>query len=359
MTFRWGIFGTGAISAKFVAGLACAKNARVEMVASRSGERATAFARAYNIARPIEGYEAAVHAGGVDAIYIATPPAQHLPHALACIEAGIPVLIEKPFALDASEARTIAAAARNAGIFCMEGMWTRFLPAAAQLQKMVTAREIGELRQLTGSFGSAYLPDPTHGNFDPARGGGALTHLGIYPISLGQWLLGTPVDVAAFGRLGETGIEEDVAITLRYENGALASFQSSLRANAANDFRLMGTQGTLALTGPIYRPFGVRLQRSSPRGAPALNFGAKARLRESGMAQRLAQLAGIFLPKATGQRHYYAGNGYHYEAEEVARCIESNRTESAVMPLNDTISVLDTIDRVKTAIGIRLAGEVA
>src|SRR3954447_11066327 len=132
--FRWGIFGTGAISMKFVAGLASARDARATLVASRSLTTAQRFATSMGIERAIEGYAEAAAAGGVDAIYVATPPSEHAAHALLCIEAGIPVLVEKPFASSAADARRIVEAAQANGVFAMEAMWTRFLPAARALR---------------------------------------------------------------------------------------------------------------------------------------------------------------------------------------------------------------------------------
>lgn len=350
MSFRWGIFGTGAVAAKFVAGLSAARDARVAWVASRSQASADAFAGALGIGRAVEGYTEAVRAGGVDAIYIATPPALHLPHALAAIEAGIPVLVEKPFALDAAEARRIADAARTAGVFCMEGMWTRFLPAARRLRDLAASDAIGEIRQASGSFGFANRVDPANGNFDPARGGGSLAHLGVYPVSLGQWLFGNPVELRALGRIGETGVDEEAAVVLRYGNGVIASFHSSLRAAAANDFRLIGTHGSLALDGPLFRPHGVAHVRTVPRDAPRPGLSAKALLRERGSVQRLAQFAARWRP-ARARAWPYAGNGYHYEAEEVARCVAAGTMESPDMPLADSIAVAETLDQIRAAIG--------
>src|SRR5262245_6402274 len=169
--FRWGIFGTGEISLKFVAGLAAARDAEASFVASRSLAKAQRFAAGMGIARAIEGYAQAATAGGVDAIYIATPPSEHAAHALLCIEAGIPVLVEKPFATHGAEALRIADAARAKSVFAMEAMWTRFLPAAQALKEQLAARCVGEVRLVSGNFGDSKVPDPANGNLDPALGG--------------------------------------------------------------------------------------------------------------------------------------------------------------------------------------------
>ena len=348
--FRWAVFGTSAIAAKFVAGLAAAADARAVLVASRSLASAQAFARAFGIDRVVAGYDGAARAGGFDAVYIATPPAFHRDHGLACIAAGVPVLIEKPFAADAGEAAEIAAAARAAGVFAMEGMWTRFLPAARALREQVAEGAIGEVRQVSGSLGFAKAVDAADGDFDPVRGGGAVAHLGVYPLSLGQWLFGSPLTVAAAGRIGATGVDEEAAMLLTYPTGVVARFAASLRS-PMSDFTVSGTAGSLALAGPIFRPHGLAALRTAPRHRGAADFGRKARLRENGTVQRLVQLADRFGARGSRVTAYpFTGNGYHYEADEVARCVAAGLTESPIMPLADSLAVAATVDAVRAAI---------
>ncbi len=351
MTFRWAIFGTGSISAKFASGLRCAKDAKAVLVASRTQERAARFAKAAGIKRAVAGYAEAAIGGGFDAAYIATPPSEHLPHALMCLEAGVPVLVEKPFATDATSARFLADAARASGTFCMEGMWTRFLPAAQKLRAMVDDGSLGDIRQATGSFGFSNEVDIGSSSFDPARGGGALAQLGIYPISLLQWLFGSPLDVDAFGKIGDTGVEEDAAIILRYANHVVATVHTGLRANAANLLSVLGTHGTVSTIGPVFRPIGLNIVRSTPRRKLTDHLpGRKAALRESGFAQRLNQWNNILRSQGKVERIFYGGNGYHYEADEVRRCVEAGLTESAIMPLDDSIAVAQTLDDIRLMI---------
>lgn len=351
MSFRWGIFGTGTISAKFVAGLAAANDAQAVMVASRSAESARAFAGAFGIAEARAGYAEAAAAGGVDAVYIATPPALHAEHARLCLEAGIPVLVEKPFATSVAEAEAISDAASSSGVFAMEAMWTRFLPAAQALKERIAAGGAGEVRLLAGSFGGSAVPEPTNANFDPARGGGALAQLGVYPVSLAHWLMGPPTEVEAMGTIGATGVDEDVAMTLRFAGGAIGSFFASLRAPAPNDFRVMGTEAMIATRGPIFRPYGLltHAERPKRRGGPDYSF--KAKLREHGAVQWLVQLAGISSRRGGRFESFrYSGNGYHYEADEVARCVRAGARESTIMPLAESIAVAKTLGRIKSSL---------
>jgi len=350
-SFRWGIFGTGAISAKFVAGLTAARDAQASFVASRTQNGAQRFAAGMGIGTALTGYAEAAATGGVDAIYIATPPSMHADHALACIEAGIPVLVEKPFASSALEASRIADAARANGVFAMEAMWTRFLPAAQALREQLANGIIGEVRLVSGSFGSSQRLEAGNGMFDATLAGGALSHLGAYPLSLGQWLFGTPEVVQAIGTIGVSGVDEDAAFQLRYPCGTIGSFVVSLRAWAPDDFRLFGSEGMLSVRGSIVRPHGLELVRQTPLGPDIARFEAKAKLRQHSLVHQIAQrLNKSNRPSATRRAHRYAGNGYHYEADEVRACVERGAIESNIMPLAESVAVAATADVIREAI---------
>jgi len=349
--FRWAIFGTGAVSANFVAGLKSAHNHKSVVVASRTKAKAEAFAAGTGVERAVEGYAEAARLGGVDAVYIATPNSEHATHALMCIEAGLPVLIEKPFASSPAEAKLIIEAARRHGVFAMEAMWTRFLPAVRQFHEQVAAGAVGDVRLVSGSFGTSKRFDPKDNSFSVARGG-AVAQLGVYPLSLAQSLFGTPTTIEAVGRIGTTGVEEDASIELEHANGVVGSFLCSIRAWAPNEFTVMGTDGMAAFRGPIYRPFGYDLARQGPRGVAPVRFDWKARLREHTLMLRLAQRVGTStMSRATKSISApFAGNGYHYQAEEVAACIGRGALESSTMPLSDSISVVETIETIRASI---------
>jgi len=344
MTFKWGILGTGVVAAKFAAGLGASHAMMIEWVASRSPVRAASFAAAFGVSNAVQGYQEALQLGTVDAVYIATPPSEHVTHALAAIASRTPLLVEKPFAQDAVEARIIAEAARDAGVFCMEAMWTRFLPAAGRMRALVRSDAVGEVRRFSGQLGFANQLDASSGSFDPARGGGALAHLGVYPVSLAQWLFGVPTEVTAVGRVGPTGVYEEVAASMCYPGGVLGALGASLRVGMS-DFRVLGTLGGVELSGPIYRPFGVRWSPTEPRRAQVAGTSRRARLRERGSLQRLSQLVAALGP-GPATPHPYAGNGYHYQAEEVARCVAEGALESLTMPVSDSLAVALTMDRI-------------
>ncbi len=348
--FRWGIFGTGAISVKFVAGLAAARNARAAFVASRSLEQAQKFAAAMHVERAVAGYAEAAALGSVDAVYIATPPSMHAAHALLCIEAGLPILVEKPFATSAAKARRIAEAARSNGVFAMEAMWTRFLPAAQAMRDKLAKGSIGEVRLVSGNFGTSQVSE-ANGLFDLELGGGALAHLGAYPVSLGQWLFGSPTLVQAIGTISPSGIDEDAAFQLRYPAGVIGSFFVSLRAWAPNDFQVLGSGGMVRLRGSIVRPYGLIVSHQAPQRMEQGLLGWRARLRQHALVHAVAQRtdrSSRSLGRAEAYR--YAGNGYHYEADEVRACIGRGALESGTMPLSDSIATAATIDLIRDAV---------
>lgn len=349
--FRWGIFGTGAVSYKFALGLAAAREAQVSFIASRSLNRAEEFARALSIPRAIQGYTDAAAQGGVDAIYIATPPSVHLSHALLCIDAGTPVLVEKPIASTAADARILAHAARSKGVFAMEGLWTRFLPAAQALRDRVTSGAVGPTRMVTGSFGSSWMPEARNGMFNAPLGGGALAHLSSYPISLGQWMFGTPDAVHAIGTIGATGVDDEVAFQMRFESGVIGSFVVSLRAWAPDNFDVLGTDGMIRLRGSIVRPHGLSVAIQRPTSFSEPNFSWQEKIRQGSLVHQVAQRVDrSSRGRSRKLAFHYKGNGYHYEADEVRSCIDRGATESATMPLNDSVIVATTVDRIRALV---------
>ena len=298
MTFRWGIAGTGPVSRKFALDLRMLPDATVTRVASGRRPNAERFAGDLGVPGVASTIDELAASPDVDAIYIATPPAMHRAHAIACMAAGRPVLVEKPFATSSADAEAMAETARTRGVFCMEGMWTRFLPLMTDLRARLAAGEIGEIHAFSGSFSSPNAPDPEQSLFNPDAGGGALAHRGVYPLSIACHLLGLPVAQRSLATLGGTGVDEDCALILRHENGAISTISSSLRAAAGNDFLISGEKGTIHVQAPIYRPFRMTITRVPVGKAPGRpGDPRKEAFREGslmqGAHQRLSRLTGV------------------------------------------------------------------
>lgn len=345
---NWAILGTGMVARKFASDLRLAPTEmRALSVASRRVDNAQSFARDLGIPHACETFAQAVATEGVDAVYIATPPSVHEEHALLAIAAGTPVLIEKPFAADAPAARRIMAAAADSGVFCMEAMWTRFLPVMDVVRTALAGEGIGTLRTLAGSFGISSDPSPDDSLFDPVRGGGALLHRGIYPLSLAHQLMGPVRDMTVAGRLGTTGVDEECSLILRHENDVISTITASLRAPAPNDLTIGGTHGALRLVKPVYRPFMLETTRVAPRKSTAAP-GRLGRLRDSDLGQQLNQRLPAALrdrlEKTSRQRVTYTGHGYHYQAEAVARCLAEGQTTSQIMPVHESVALMELVD---------------
>jgi predicted dehydrogenase len=347
--FRWGVMGAGEAARNFVVGLRSAANTEVAAVASRSSDRAAAFVQKLHLRCAIDHYAGMVEQP-VDAIYLATPPSTHRDLALMCLRADKPVLVEKPFALDAEQAQQIADTARARSVFCMEAMWTRFLPLMRRVRRMVDAGELGTVVTIAGSFGTAGT-DPGSLVWNPSLGGGALLDRGVYPLSLVTQLLGRPADVCADAVIGSSGVDEDVACVLKYDTGALAVLHASLRARLSNDLLIVGSAGRVHVRAPIYRPTAGTAHIGATRSSSARSPMVSA-LKERGWAHALRQRALRVAPERFSGRttmlwEPYQGNGYHYQATELMRCVVEGRTESAVMPLSESVSVMETADRIR------------
>lgn len=341
----WGILGTGGVAGLFAEALSCVAGARLAAVGSRDSARAETFAARFGAARAHASYGDLVNDPAVEVVYVATPNELHEEHCLLAVEAGKAVLCEKPFALDAASAARVVAAARRAGVFCMEGMWMRFSPAFREVLAVVRGGALGEVRLVDAQLGFSYEPHPASRLF--ARpGGGALLDLGVYPLSLAHALLGVPTRVRSELVTGPTGVDEQVTALLGYAGGAQAVVAASLRSQLTNAATVHGTDGVLTLEAPLYFPQrlwyaatprhgGVR------RGAP----GALARLRSHPWARALVEL------RARRRRIHLvrrvSGSGYGEEAAEVQRCLRAGLRESAEMPLDGTLEVLQAMDAVR------------
>ena len=349
--FRWGILGAGPLARKFAAGLRATRiPAVVSAVASRDPGNAQRFAA--ELGARADTYERLIAAGGVDAVYLATPPAVHADQAQACLAAGLPVLVEKPFAPDAATAARIAEAAAQAGVFAMEGMWTRFLPALAEVRARIEAGDLGELHSCSGSFAIADLYSATDGNFDPVTGG-ALLHRGVYPLSLARHLLGPVVQVSGQLRRSSTSssVDEDVVAVLQHRSGALSQVHASLVSSARNDLVLLGSRARIELEPPIYRPGGLRLVATPPRARTRTTAAGSGGWRErpavQAMQQRLIGPKRVLRPPGHRIRTPYAGNGYTHEADAVMDAVRQGRTEHPLMPLAESVQVMELIDRLR------------
>jgi predicted dehydrogenase len=309
---RWGILGTGGIARKFASELELTDSGELVAVGSRS----LAGAQAFGGGRPHGSYEALVSDAEVDAVYVATPHPLHHANARLALEAGKPVLVEKPFTMNAAEARDLVALARANGLFLMEAMWTRFLPHMAEIRRVLQAGELGDVVTVLADHGQWFALDPAFRLFAPELGGGALLDLGVYPVSFASMVLGTPNRIMTLSTPAFTGVDGQTSILLGYSSGAQSVITCTSSAVSPTKAAIVGTEARIEIGTRWYGQTGFD-----------------------------------FIPRRGEPRRYEAGvpSGLRFEADEVARCLEHGLLESPLMPLDETVSIMETMDTVLSA----------
>ena len=323
---RWGILSTGHIARKFVSDLRLVPDAEVVAVGSRTLDSAQRFAQAHGVPKAYGSWEALAADGTIDVVYVATPTPWHCAAARCCLEAGRPVLVEKPLSLDFASGQDLVAAARDTGLFLMEAMWMRCLPIIREILSLVHGGAIGEPAMLLAGFG---LPGPfpaTHRLRRADLGGGALLDLGVYPVALAQAVFGSPSGVSALTTTDPvTGADLITSFTLAHPSGALAALHCSLAGHLPNTATICGTAGRIELPGDFFRPQAFTIYQASGSGTVGSIDPEDGRKSE--------------LP--------HDGYGYQFEAAEVHRCLREDLLESPLSPHADSLAVARTMDQIK------------
>ncbi|MEZ4852123.1 MAG: Gfo/Idh/MocA family oxidoreductase [Bacteroidia bacterium] len=324
-SFRWGILATGNIATKFALGLQTLSDTTIQAVGSRNLPSAQSFADQFNIPNVHSSYEALAKDPEVDAIYVANPHPYHLESTLLCLENGKPVLCEKPMAINYAETQQMVNKAREKGLFMMEAMWTRFMPAIVELRKLLDSGIIGEVKMLTADFGFYSDWEPEHRRYNPDLAGGALLDVGIYPLAFAYMIFkNDPVHVSSFADIGETGVDEQSAYLLGYKNGAIARLSSSVRHQTAKEAQIHGTKGMIHV--PLF--------------------------------WRADQLTIQLHDQEPETRHFpYESSGLQFEAIEAMNCIRNGELESKIMPLSETLRLAKLMDDFRAEWGMKYPGE--
>jgi predicted dehydrogenase len=314
ITIKWGILGTGLIAQVFTEDLLRLPGHEVLAVGSRTPRSAEAFAGRHGITRAYGSYADLAADDEVDVVYVATPHPGHYPNAALCLEAGRAVLVEKPFTVTAADSELLVALARKRGLFAMEAMWTRFNPLIRTLRTLVADGAIGEVMAVYADFAEHLPYDPAHRVWSTDTAGGALLDLGIYPVSFAWMLLGAPETVQATTAAAPNGVDANTGILLGYSTGAVALLHCGLLAKSPQTAMVIGTKGRVEVASPFFRPPAMTLHRD---GAEPETFTLEIE-----------------------------GHGYTYQAEEVARCLRAGELESPLMPLDESMAILGTIDTI-------------
>ena len=322
---RWGILGTGKIAHPFAAALRRLPDAELFAVGSRSLESAQRLAEEFDIPHRYGSYVELVSDPEVEVIYVATPHSCHAENTRLALNAGKAVLCEKPFTINAAQAHAVIKLARERKLFLMEAMWTRCFPLMKKLRELLASGAIGEARQLTADFGfrAEYQDEPRL--FGPEFGGGALLDVGVYPVSLASMLFGPPTRIVSTANLGATRVDEEAAMILTHGRGELAILHTAIRLDTAQEAIITGTHGRIRIHSPWWRPTTMTLSRDG-KSDERFDFPLE-------------------------------GKGYEYEAREVMACLRSGKLESPLMPSDESLSIMGTLDALRAQWGLKFPME--
>jgi predicted dehydrogenase len=318
---RWGILGPGKIASVFANSLIRFTGQKIVAVASRSLDKARDFAKPLAGCDALGSYEELVHHPAVDIVYVSTPHTSHYEHVMFSLAAGKHVLVEKPFAVDAGQAKEMARLAKERNLFLMEAMWPRFLPAFDSVRQILEEGIIGDITSLAADLGEYFPYDPAHRLYAPDLGGGALLDLGVYLIGLSSFVVGAPSRITARGQLTPTGVDAQVSIILENDRGAQATLFTTLSAPTPTAAYIAGTKGILRLDTPFYEPPRIMVTSLDRSNQDSREFEARTPV-----------------------------EGLCFEAAEAAYRIANGFTESPYLPLQETVAVMKTLDTIRAQI---------
>ncbi|HEY1131237.1 MAG TPA: Gfo/Idh/MocA family oxidoreductase [Roseateles sp.] len=325
--FCWGVIGPGGIANRFAAALAAVPGARLAAVFARDAAKGQAFAAKWQrdgeTARATTALPDLLADPSIDAVYIATPHSHHGEYIRAALEAGKPVLCEKPLVTSRAQGQALVDLARQRQVFLMEALWTRFLPAYELAGRLLRDGAIGELRAMQSSFCFAAPFDPLHRQWNPALAGGALWDIGIYNLAVTRWVLQQmnggvcpePVSMEVQAEMAPTGVDAAVTATLHFPGGVTSQFRCGFDASSVNAFEAQGSKAGLRFPVDFWGAEAVELVT---RKAPAERFAAP-----------------------------FAVNGFEGEIAEAQACIRQGLIESPRMPHAETLALLGWMDAIR------------
>ena len=317
--FRWGILGTGGIAGTFARDLQLLNGHSVTSIGSRTLAKARDFAAEFS-AQAFGSYEDLV-ASNVDAIYVATPHTLHVSNSILALKAGKPVLCEKPFAVNASEANSMIQASQENNVALMEGMWSRFLPHYKVIREVVASGELGEIVAIYADHGQALPANPYYRLHAPELAGGALLDLGIYPISLTFMVLGDPDSIIATSQETKSGVDAQTSFIFSYVSGQHSVMTTTLEVRTPCTAKIIGTRGRIEVDSNFYTPTSMRVIID---GKGTQEFPAN-----------------------------YSGHGIREQAAHFANLVREGKLESELMPHSETLAIMDCMDEIRYQIGLK------
>ena len=318
--FNWGILGPGGIAKAFATDLKLLDGHSVAAVGSRTLKNAQDFANTFG-GTAFGSYEALVADPTIDAIYVATPHPAHKDNVVLALNAGKPVLCEKPFAVNAKEAQEMVAAAQKNNVAMMEAMWSRFLPHYAHVREIVASGVLGKILTVHADHGQRLADQNIARLVEPALAGGALLDLGIYPVSFAHMVLGNPTKITASGVLTDKGVDAQSSMIFDYADGAHAVLNTTMIEQTPCRAVVAGVDGWLEIDRVFYTPTSMRVT--------------------------------LFDGSVTEYPTNYTGHGLREQAEAFKKLVQSGHTQSAILNWKDTVDIMQTLDSVRSQIGLR------
>lgn len=323
--YKWGILAPGKMATKFTNGLKSLENAELYAVGSRDKEKAEKFALEHGFKKFYGTYEALAEDPDVEIIYIASPHSCHHDQTILCLKNKKAVICEKAFAINKREVEEMIDEARNQNVFLMEALWPPFQPYYKRAIEILKNGEFGKIIHLHAYFSFVPPFDQFDRKFNLDLGGGSLHDIGIYPVIDALTFMGVPVEIKAIASFGMTGSEESLSAIFKFNDSRLATIYSSFRTNIGIGCDILCEKGNLVIS------------------------------RGRDMNQR------IIFNHHGGEHETLSFNppvmGYHWEAEEVMKCLDEGLKESPVVPLSFSLDLINTLDRVRDAAGISFPGE--
>ena len=320
--YNWAILGCGKIAGKFSSDLKLLGNANLYATASRSLDKSTAFAEKYGFEKAYGSYQEMVVDPKVDCVYVASPHSHHHDHAILCLEHGKAVLVEKAFALTASQAKKMIDAARKNNAFLMEAFWTRFQASFEKVMQVLESGELGKARMMRSEFCFFAPYDPGHRLFNLELGGGSLLDIGIYPVFWAEQVFGIPSEITTTVDLAPTGADRSIAMTFKYPEGEIAQLTSSLAVCSDTQTEIWCEKGF------------IRVLRIDPSTVKVT------------ISKKDSTAEDIIF-------HLDKGFGLLLEAKHVMDCLDAGLLESPLLPLECTFRQMQLLDRIREIAGIR------
>jgi predicted dehydrogenase len=319
---RWGILGCGKIANKFASDLRLVDDAELVAIASRDKIKSKEFGDKFKPRQVHNSYEELVKNPDIDAIYIATPHGFHYEHTLLCLSHKKAVLCEKAIALNSRQLKEMIAVARREKVFLMEAFWTKFLPQFEKINTIIHSGTIGEIKLIQADFGFAAPEPKAQRLWDPTLGGGSLLDIGLYPVFLAQTLLGKPTDLDAMMTPFQSGVDEQCVITMKFRNNALAVLSSTFASDTPVEAMIAGTRGRIQMRNRFHNSIAT-----------------------------IELVIGKEQPQAIDV-HREDGFGYQFETRHVNQCLRKGLIESPVMSHQDSLDLMETLDKIRDRCGI-------